>query len=163
MEQPIIFLDIDGVIATDKEFMMNRTKFRMKYPEAKELHIPYPFNKGCVDILNHIIEETNPKIVISSDWRLHWDLVELDSIFKFNGVLKSPEDKTIISGKFGGLLNSNRVFEISNYIETHKIKTWVAIDDLDLSELGENFVRTVSDEGLKQTGIKKKILTKLKL
>ena len=86
----IIFLDIDGVLATNKEFGMNRTKFQTKHPEAKELHIPYPFNPECVKIFNEILDETNAIIVLSSDWRLHWDLDGLDRIFKFNGVKKSP-------------------------------------------------------------------------
>ena len=46
----IIFLDIDGVLATNKEFATNRTKFREKYLWAKELRVPYKFNKGYPDI-----------------------------------------------------------------------------------------------------------------
>ena len=50
----IIFLDIDGVLATNKEFATNRTKFREKYLWAKELRVPYGWNKGCVDVFNEI-------------------------------------------------------------------------------------------------------------
>lgn len=158
----IIFLDIDGVLATNKEFMMKRINFHKKYPEAKELHIPYPFNPGCVKIFNEIIEETDPKIVISSDWRHHWDLEELDKIFKFNKVIKSPEGTTGFSKrKLSSSLEDDRSWQIKNYVLSHELKTWVAIDDLNLSTLNPNFVQTKDTEGLKQLGIKKKIINLL--
>lgn len=154
-----IFLDIDGVLTTNKEIMLNRTKFQTKYPEAKELHIPYPFNPDCVKIFNEIIEETDAKIVLSSDWRHHWDLEELDKIFKFNKVIKSPEATTGFSKrKLSSSLEDDRSWQIKNYVLAHKLKNWVAIDDLNLSTLSPNFVLTEGSEGLKQLGIKKKIL-----
>jgi hypothetical protein len=55
----VIFLDIDGVLATNKEYMVNRTKFQTKHAEAKELRIPYPYNPQCVKIFNEIIENNN--------------------------------------------------------------------------------------------------------
>ena len=155
----VIFLDIDGVLATDKEFMMNRTKFQTKHPEAKELHIPYPFNPGCVKIFNEILQETDAKIVLSSDWRLHWNLEDLDKIFKFNGVIKSPEATTsFFKWKMSSGLELDRVKQIEQYISNSEITNWVAIDDLNLSNLGDRFVRTKDSEGLKQTGLKNKIL-----
>lgn len=155
----VIFLDIDGVLATEKEYMMNRTKFRKKNPEAAELNIPYPFNPDCVKIFNEILQETDAKIILSSDWRLHWNMDELDKIFKFNGVVKSPEGATGFSKrKMSSTLSDDRVHQIKNYIESEQIMEWVAIDDLDLSELNERFVRTKDSEGLKQTGVKNKIL-----
>lgn len=155
----IIFLDIDGVLATHKEFMMNRTKFQSKHPEAKELNIPYPFNSGCVKVFNEILKETDAKIVLSSDWRLYWSLEELDKIFKFNGVIKSPEEITgVSSGKMSWELEKNRVEEIFQFIEKNKIVDWVAVDDLNLSELGDRFINTRDNEGLKQLSLKDKIL-----
>jgi len=155
----IIFLDIDGVLATHKEFMVNRTKFRTKYPEAKALNIPYPFNSGCVKIFNEIVQETDAKIVLSSDWRLHWSLDELDEIFKFNKVIKSPEAVTGFSKrKMSSDLEDDRTWQIQNYIEEQNITEWVAVDDLNLSELGNRFVITRDNEGIKQTGLKNKII-----
>jgi hypothetical protein len=154
-----IFLDIDGVLATHKEFMMNRTKFRKKYSTAMELRIPYPFNSGCVKVLNEILQETDAEIVLSSDWRLHWNLEELDKIFKFNGVIKSPTGATGFSKrKMSSDLEDDRTWQIKSYIEAQNITNWVAIDDLNLSGLGDRFVMTRDNEGLKQTGLKNKIL-----
>lgn len=155
----IIFLDIDGVLATNKEFGMNRTKFQTKHPEAKELHIPYPFNPECVKIFNEILDETNAIIVLSSDWRLHWDLDGLDRIFKFNGVKKSPIALTNkMKRKLSSELEDDRSFQIKSYVDETLPDTWVAIDDMKLTSLGDNFVRTKDSEGLKQTGIKDKII-----
>ena len=53
-----IFLDIDGVITTHIEMMQNQFKFWVKHPDAKEMRIPYQFNKGCVKILNEILQQT---------------------------------------------------------------------------------------------------------
>lgn len=155
----VIFLDIDGVLATNKEFAMNRTKFQTKHPEALEIRIPYPFNSGCVKILNEILEITNAIIVLSSDWRFHWDLKDLDKIFKFNGVVKSPVAITSkIKRKMSSDLEDDRAFQINTYVNNMLPDTWVAIDDLNLSSLGDNFVKTKDSEGLKQTGIKDKII-----
>ena len=155
----IIFLDIDGVLATNKEFAMNRTKFQTKHPEAKEIRIPYPFNPGCVKIFNEILDETNAIIVLSSDWRFYWDLNDLDKIFKFNGVKKSPVAITSkMKRKMSSELEDDRSFQIKTYVDEMLPDVWVAIDDLNLKSLGDNFIRTKDSEGLKQLGIKEKII-----
>lgn len=160
----VIFLDIDGVLATHKEYMMNRTKFRTKNPDAERLRIPYPFNPGCVKVFNEIIEEINPTIILSSDWRIHWDLDELNEIFKFNGVIKSPEGRTGVSKKkLSSSLEDDRVWQIKNYLEgLNDVESWVAIDDLNLSDLKPNFIQTNDFEGIKQLSIKKKVIDILK-
>jgi hypothetical protein len=70
---------------------------------------------------------------------------------------------TLIGAEF---LERNRLDEISRWVEENedKIEKWIAVDDLDLSELGEeHFVHTKRPrEGIKQTGIKDKILKLLK-
>jgi hypothetical protein len=160
-----IFLDIDGVLATNKEYGTNRTKFRKKYPEAERLRIPYPFNKGCVDIFNEIITETNSFIVLSSDWREYWNLSEIDEIFKYNGVIKSPEDFTTTEIVSFGNSVKNRVYQIGQYLNTHpEITNWVAIDDMNMkgymkiTNEDDKMVLTKDSEGLKQKGIKNKII-----
>ena len=158
----VIFLDIDGVLATNKEYATNRTKFREKYPWAKELNVPYGWNKGCVEVFNEILDTTNADIVISSDWRFHWDLDELDKIFKANGVKKSPIFGTIKNKrKMSSDLEDDRVYQIREWVKFNKPEKWVAIDDMNLSDLGYNFIRTTDSEGLTQKGLKDKIINKL--
>jgi len=162
----IIFLDIDGVLATHVEFMLNRKKFHKKNPLAEELRIPYPWNKKCVEIFNQIIEETDAEIVLSSDWKLYWNINELEEIFKYNGVIKSPIDVTN-DKNFSSVLVLDRFHQIKDWVTQNKPKTWIVIDDLDMSSdfnrigFGNNFVLTKDMEGLKQTKLKEKIIKKL--
>ena len=159
----VIFLDIDGVLATDKEFCTNRTKFRNKNETARELRIPYPFNKKAVDVFNEILDATDAEIVLSSDWRMHWDLEELDGIFKFNGVKKSPIAVTNqFKRKMSSDLEDDRAHQIIEFKREHNLTNWVAIDDLDLSfALGDHFFLTKSNDGIKRQNLKEKIIKKL--
>ena len=156
----IIFLDIDGVLATTKEYGKSRHKFHAKYNEAKELNIPYSYNPGCVKIFNEIIEQTNADIVITSDWRLNWSLSELNYIFKFNGINKLPIDVTNDNPVSLSDNTRNRASEIREYVNENKIENYIVIDDLPLGNyLPENrFILTKEKEGLKQTNIKEKII-----
>lgn len=161
MNKKIIFLDIDGVLATEKEYFRVRRKLWKKYDIANKLQIPYPFNEGCVKILNYIIKETDAELVITSDWRIHWTLEELCEIFKFNGVEKMPIGTTDKGSLlYTSQLEKERIDQIDEYIKNNKIKNYVIIDDLNLNEIiGFNrFVKTNSFEGLKQTNVKEKII-----
>lgn len=163
----IIFLDIDGVLATNLQFQMNKQKFQDKHTWADELRVPYPFDAGCVKILNEIIETTDAEIVLSSDWKLHWNILELHDIFLQNGVIKSPRTTTLNITASGFDLEEERAYQIGEFIKKFKPKQYVIIDDLDVGpkmetlEGQERFVKTRDREGLKQTGIKEKILEKL--
>ena len=68
----IIFLDIDGVLATSKSIKTKR-------------HYGYAFDQKCVEVLNNYIEKTKADVVISSTWRVH-GLEGLKGIFKNEGV-----------------------------------------------------------------------------
>jgi hypothetical protein len=81
-------------------------------------------------------------------------------MFKEYGVIKSPIDVTPDTVlKRMSDLEGNRVSEINTWLNNHpEVTHWVAIDDLDLSKL-PNFVHTKKmKEGIKQSGIKEKIL-----
>jgi hypothetical protein len=160
----IIFLDIDGVLSTHKQYMMNRKKFWDKNDIAKDLRIPYPFDPKCVKIFNEILDSTGADIVLSSDWKYHWNLSDLDTIFKFNGVNKSPIDITINQDASMSNQTMNRAYQIGKYITDYGITNYVVIDDLNVGKYmqitneEDKFVLTNDFEGLKQLGIKSKIL-----
>ena len=157
MKNSIIFLDIDGVLATDKQY---RTKKTSKSYVTK--YDVYPFDKKCVEVFNEILSETNADIVLSSDWQLYWSLEELNEIFKINGVDKSPFDITNqIKVKFTSSTSFDRASAINKYTKTHNITDYVVIDDLDMTQFfGDEFVYCARGdmEGIKQSGIKNKIL-----
>ena len=160
-----IFLDIDGVLATHKQYMMNQKKFWDKNDIAKDLRIPYPFDPKCVKIFNEILDATGADIVLSSDWKEHFSLKDLDLIFKFNGVNKSPIDITTSEIASFGNQTMNRAYQIGKYITDNDITNYVVIDDLNVGKYmvitgdEDKFVLTDDFEGLKQLSIKNKVIS----
>ena len=149
-----LYLDIDDVIVVGDEYWKRKTN----------IWDATPFNKKCVKVLNEILKRTGASIVVSSDWKTHYTLQELEGIFKFNEVKSVPIGTTPDLG-FRTLqdLEKDRCKEICKHVEEHKPDKWVAIDDLDLSELGDDhFVHLPRwTEGIKQTGKKEKIILRL--
>jgi hypothetical protein len=143
---------------------MNKKKFQDKNPVAKELNISYPFDPKCVKVFNEILDSTGADIVLSSDWREYFSLKDLNTIFKFNGVNKSPVDVTISELASFGNQTMNRAFQIGEYVTRNNITNYVVIDDLNVGKYmvitnEENkFVLTNDFEGIKQLGIKNKII-----
>lgn len=155
IQRPYIFLDIDSVLVVDTQYFTG--KLHPKYN-------CYAFDKKCVKVLNEILEKTSSIIIVSSDWKHHYNIDTLNEIFKDNGVNDIIVD---VTGSSWGVmftslqqLDECRAYEINKYVKEHEITNWVAIDDLDLKPwIPDNFVRcTRSTEGLKQSGIKDKIL-----
>lgn len=154
-----IFLDIDGVLVTSNQYYSK--KLYSKYNCCR-------FDKKCVSVFNEIINEFNPIIILSSDWKNHFNIDEINNIFRFNDV------NTIINNitpnlwgvKFKSIkeLEICRANEILKYVDDNNIKNYIAIDDLNLDKwLLDNFIHTPrSNEGIKQTGVKEKIINKLK-
>jgi hypothetical protein len=141
------------------------------------------FDKNAIKVLNEILEETDTEIVVSSDWRLYATLEELGEYYLSQGIIKKPIGVTKILGQFDipkdfewsreWDLEQIRCFEINQFLKDNsEITNWVAIDDIDMRKAGkklsidfehswglENFVWTpLSNEGIKQSGIKEKIL-----
>jgi hypothetical protein len=144
------------------------------------------FDKKAIKILNEIIEQTGCEIVVSSDWRLHATLEELGDYYISQGIIKRPIAVTDIfkdlfpkewsAFRFRAELELERSMEIGHWLENHpEVTHWVAVDDLNMSSEflskyfsdGEsdknpglsNFILTPkSSEGIKQCGIKEKII-----
>jgi len=141
------------------------------------------FDKKAIKVLNAILEETNAEIVVSSDWQNFATLEELGEFYESQGIIKKPIGVTKEMGalEFDDLedfpwlrqfdLEQHRSLEILQWLKYHpKVTNWVAVDDLDMSaRYGEisgnlswgltNFVWTPrSREGIKQSGVKEKIV-----
>ncbi len=142
------------------------------------------FNKKAIVILNEILEETNAEIVVSSDWKRWASVEEMGEYYESQGIKKKPigftknlgdcevPENFIWSRQWD--LEQSRSLEILQYLRDNpQITHWVAVDDLNMGipqtheTWGEmemdwgltNFVLTPkSREGIKQTGIKEKIL-----
>ena len=159
-DKPVIFLDIDDVLTTTKEYNVPRHKVWEKYNKAKELNVPYVYNTGCVKVLNDIIKETDCQIVLTSDWRLRWNIEEMGRIFEMNGIIRKPDDFTDYEPISLGNIVRNRAHEINKYITENNIVNYVVVDYYPLGNdlpVGK-FILTKEKEGIKQSGIKSKIL-----
>jgi hypothetical protein len=188
----VIFLDNDGVICLSNNWggrSKKWAKYRSKNPETSRYIDDAPvevrfddFDKKAIKVLNEILEETGAEIVVSSDWRCHANLEELGEYFLSQGILKKPIGVTKLLGQCDQPENypwlrkwdveQSRSLEILQYLFDHpEVTQWVAIDDLDMGKNEEewkdwgldNFVLTPSrTEGIKQSGIKEKIIKFLK-
>jgi len=142
------------------------------------------FNKKAIGILNEILEETNAEIVVSSDWKRWATVEEMGEYYESQGIKKKPIGFTKflqdceVPQNFPWSrtydLEQSRSLEIKQYLQDHpEITHWVAVDDLNMGipqthdtwgdmvmEWGlTNFVLTPkSTEGIKQSGVKEKIM-----
>lgn len=148
------------------------------------------FNKNAIKVLNEILEESGAEIVVSSDWKRWATVEEMGEYYESQGIIKKPiafapylstcdwyDSQTFVWSRDWDLEQS-RSIEIKQYLKDHpEITHWVAIDDLDMGIFVEeefndpierewglsNFVLTPSSrEGIKQDGIKEKIINFLK-
>ena len=138
------------------------------------------FDQKAIKTLNQIIEQTGCELVVSSDWKLHATLEELGEYYELHGISKKPialtpniQDCNIQGNLFIWSpqwdLEQTRTIEIRQYLHDHpEVTHWVSVDDLNMGKNGEpwkdvwaidNFVLTPkSSEGIKQLGVKEKIL-----
>lgn len=142
------------------------------------------FDRKATNVLNEIIERTGCEIVVSSDWKRWANVDEMGEYYLNHGIIKKPISFTknlseidvpadyLWSSKFE--LEQTRTIEILEYLKDHpEVTHWVAVDDLNMGipqrheSWGEmnvdwgltNFVLTPrACEGIKQTGVKEKII-----
>lgn len=186
----VIFLDHDGVICLSTEWGGRHKKQRKAGRKLTQSITSLPvesrfdnFNKKAVDILNEILEESNAEIVISSDWKRWANVEEMGEYYESQGIIKKPiaftpnlsecnnYDDTFPWIRQWGL-EQTRSLEIKQYLLNHpEVTQWVSVDDLNMGNDEpwkdvwglKNFVLTPrSTEGIKQTGIKDKILNFIK-
>lgn len=185
----VIFLDHDGVICLSNNWG-NRFKKQKDWGGRKlsmttlEMPVEYRFDnfdEKAVNVLNEILEETGAEIVVSSDWKRWATVEEMGEYYESKGIIKKPiaftdsilyDDYEDFPWHRKCVLEQTRSLEIAQYLGLNTVIThWVAIDDLNMSlkiegdkEWGlKNFVLTpIDNEGIKQTGIKDKILNFLK-
>ncbi|MCD8028816.1 MAG: hypothetical protein LUF02_09230 [Erysipelotrichaceae bacterium] len=178
----VIFLDIDGVInpydthhhSNNETLLKQLIKYlSLRYQRDYSIYNPWivracylDWDKGAMKCIKHIIDKTNARIVISSDWRpclfhenpyemrdlLHlwhmdqyWvgdtDALWLDST-RQSEKMKEAEEYLKSKGISG---YSERTVEIIDYVIKHKeITNYVVLDDMNLIGSGHHFVRTTN-------------------
>jgi hypothetical protein len=143
----IIFLDIDGVLNSDKSIDYNakHVDTHMNKNIYKSLR-DYIFKPDAENVynLNIITQNTNAKIVISSSWRLH-GLDHVRTILKDCGVEgEIISDTPYLRGNIRGI-------EIQKWLDYHtNIDSFVILDDDDdMGLLYGNLIKTDNILGLK--------------
>ncbi|MDE5888687.1 MAG: hypothetical protein K2H20_01565 [Bacilli bacterium] len=134
----ILFLDIDGVL-NSWDFVIKR-----KYDLVLSF-LSYPlseFDPLAVERVNTILNETNAKLIISSDWRF---TEGLDNILKKVGLRHPIHDIT----PYG--MGKDRGYEIQEWLDEHDdVENYAIIDDINnmLDCQQSHFVQTSDIHGL---------------
>jgi hypothetical protein len=139
----VLFLDIDGVLNSEDWFKRSRTNGG-RILVSRE---PYPYghiDPLSVGVLNCIVKVTGCKIVISSTWRKSYEPEDIASILHLRGFRYTES----IIGKTPSL-NTQRGDEVAAWLATHKVESFVIVDDdSDMGALSSRLVKTSFRTGL---------------
>lgn len=138
----VLFLDFDGVLVNKRSLTERRPRLQRADPD-------------CVAALNHITNTTGAVIVVSSSWRLDFDLDELTELFTAWGVTGRLDGTTPILGR-----GTVRGDEIANWLAARQVSPADIVildDEADLSWLSTRLIRTESDAGLTKTDAERAI------
>jgi hypothetical protein len=147
---PIIFLDIDGVInpndimkfppvdpdlpkrlANEKE---NPAIAQLEAFTVMQAH--QCFDRNSIEYLMKLIQEFDCRIVISSSWRLFFTYEELIAVFDIVDLGQYVIGVTANTRK-------PRFSQILDYITLHGIDRYIVIDDFNMSKIfGYRFIHT---------------------
>src|SRR3990167_6306596 len=126
-----IFLDIDGVLATDTTY---KEWWAAGSPDTLEWKVKL-LDKNCIELLNFLIEEVNPGLIISSNWkRLEINEYSLSEIFKRAKISAYPITLSRrIIGTTPDVFSRHHGIEIDKYVKVSKIKpeSFIILDDME--------------------------------
>ena len=183
----VIFLDHDGVICLSGNWGSRFKKQQKARKKLSQDVMSMPvdarfdnFDKKAIKVLNEILEKTGAEIVVSSDWKVWCSVEEMGDYYEKHGITKRPIDftgnvldLTRVTWHRNWDLEGTRSTEIQDWLKEHpEVTHWVAIDDLNMAKTGlyygmefehewalDNFVITPKqNEGIKQVGVKEKVL-----
>ena len=184
----VIFLDHDGVICLSNNWGSRFKKQKEARRKLSQSVMTMPldarfdnFDKKAIKVLNEILEQTGAEIVVSSDWKVWCSVEEMGDYYEKQGIIKRPIDFTTntidgekVTWHRNWDLEGTRSVQIQEWLKEHpEVTHWVAIDDLDMGKTGlqygmefehewglDNFVLTpLNNEGIKQLGVKEKVLS----
>jgi hypothetical protein len=147
----VLFLDFDGVLNCTMTFVRRAQKIKAQgMPPAQEDWKLTQLDEDLIVQLNPIVEQTQCNIVISSSWRIGYDLPTLAEYLSKKG-FKYPE-KVIGVTPVMPLVEHSRGVEIKTWLSKHPKVTSYAILDDDIEDILPihpiNTVRTDPKEGL---------------
>lgn len=159
----LVILDIDGVL-NNSPFVLEAHKkvFGDKFRAVKEEDFDQlareSIDPKAISILNDLIAGSGAKVVISSNWRLHYTASEILVMLKNKGFIGEIIGTT--SEITRGIPENRRAFEISDWLVAHeKLETIESLVILDDEEIGcgwdDHQVRTDKSNGLTKEDVDK--------
>lgn len=143
---PILFLDIDGVLNS------------VQYAIRNNIRGIWGLDPVCVALLQQIVIATNCHIVISSTWRRNYTLVAMRKVLSDTGMIKDPPiiGYTPVS-KYRRLRGDEIEEWIDGSIPPTKLKSlrYVCLDDDDDFLPDQPLVRTNIETGLTEFDARK--------
>ena len=139
--KPCIFLDIDGVINPNRKKHNYRLDYNLPDTLSKKLNHPkiatlnvylvnqvYScFSKESIDYLKKLINKYDAQIIITSSWRIIYSLDQLQTLFDIFDLGKYIKASTP--------LISPRTKAIQEFINKHKITSYIILDDFDMANV----------------------------
>lgn len=111
----ILFLDMDGVLCTDRAYFAAS--------QDKKKHISRCLDPVGIRLINRLCDDFNLKIVISSSWKSRYDVADILLTHGFTAEYHKDE-KT--KPRFSG----SRGMEIRDWLEEHpEVKHFIIMDD----------------------------------
>ena len=121
MNNPIVFLDFDGVLNTEQY----QARLTMDGKPTKDAWGPL-FDPLAVENLRHILDDIDAQIVISSSWRYAHSLGSLRMMWEVRGLPGEIRDTLACGATY-----ISRGEEIDCWLERNNRPDYVIIDDLD--------------------------------
>ena len=160
----IIFCDIDGVL-NNAPFLQRSHDVWLKTPspaktfrEADRFRMKQELSPDNIKNLEKILKEIpDLRIVLSSTWRLSYDLEDIKTVLKKFGIFKYK-----IIGKTPHKMSMERCHEILSWLQYNNFEgCWAAVDDVPIfsspeyikhefhTEFGEGLTETVAGNIIK--------------
>jgi len=136
----IIFLDIDGVLNSETDFLEAAIKYDPVHSKLQKGERWKIISAGKLALLNGIIKQTDAKIVLSSTWRGKCDGKKMTKIFQRYGDIWEHDADVFIGqtenwsrrSHFGSYDQEWRGREIGQYLSEHpEIEDYIILDDND--------------------------------
>ena len=135
MRKKIIFIDVDGPLSWGS---WGDGIVTIDEGNVAPFTIPYAWDIPECEALKTILDETNAKLVLSSDWRNHYSFKQMGAIFQHYGIHSSHLIDTTtyqyLWNKMSRCSNDYmRAAQIAKWVKDNKISNWIAIDDLNVA------------------------------
>jgi hypothetical protein len=149
LKRNVIFLDFDGVLATEE--YTARIRSSLKYKD----YFGTLFNPECVKQLSTIISETGAKIVITLDWRNYLNICLLRLMWIYRKMPGHIIGRTARNG-------CSRGEQIDKWLKKHsEVKAYAIIDDMNELQFHksqtDHLVVTPHYTGLDESSVQKAI------